>query len=147
MKIARRQYGLAEPWNLAFQLEARDVIDAGALFPISAAAAVPDGLEPEPTDKGDQVDDDGNPRPTPKNRGRPAGAKNRPKQIDIAEASSSAAAYGSVPTAAAVPKKKRGRPLGSRNKCKPDQAAPLLAQLLAPLLAQLAGRGGSSRKI
>ena len=57
MKIAWQQCGLAEPWNLAFQLQARDMMDAGTLFPISAAA-VPGGLEAEPTDKGDQVDDE-----------------------------------------------------------------------------------------
>ena len=64
------------------------MMDAGTLFPISA------------------VDDEhkGPASAPPKNRGRPAGAKNRPKQTVTAEASSSAA------------KKKRGRPVGSRNK-------------------------------
>ena len=72
MKLAWQQCGLAEPWNLAFP-EARDMMDAGTLFPTSAAAAIPDDLEPEPTAEGDAVDDDGNLCTSPKlkRRGRP----------------------------------------------------------------------------
>ncbi len=148
MKLAWQQCGLAEPWNLAFQLEACDMMDAGTLFPTSAAAAIPDGLEPEPTDEGDAVDDDGNlcTLPKLKSRGRPLGAKNKAKQTDTAEASDSAAASGSIPTAAAaVPKKKRGRPAGSKNKAKPGT----VTTLAAPVRGRGRGRatGGSSRKV
>ncbi|KAL3132204.1 hypothetical protein ABBQ32_008795 [Trebouxia sp. C0010 RCD-2024] len=60
--IAWQQCGLAEPWDLGFQLEARGLMDAGTLFSQgSTSHDVSEGIDSEATIQGDAVDADGNP--------------------------------------------------------------------------------------
>ncbi len=165
MRKAWAQCGLHECFKADFQITARNMFDDGKLFPTQDAwDCVPEGEELEPSAEGDAVDDEGHAVVVPKqnSRGRPAGSKNKFKEIvtagpQVADAtpattasadatgpSNSDAAPAPAPASTAAAKKKRGRPAGSKNKPKAGQATVPAATRGR---GRGRGRGGSTRKL
>lgn len=129
MQKAWQQCGLAEPWNLAFQIEARNLHNSNQLFP----RQLPADQEAEPDSTRDLVDTDSNPIAvaTKQHRqGHPQDSKPTSRTAQQAVA----AADGNV----AQPRK-RDRPLGSKNMPKPGQASVALVK------AKGRGRGRGRR--